>query len=494
MRWNRLLPVSLVWLAGSGLLTQSAATAAAPAEAATPAGKAATTTAIRASAAASKYDSWVTFVVHVTSRAGTPTGSVTFTDASNGSILDTATLSRGAARLRTAALSPGIRSVVARYGGSSAFRASTSAASRLRVAAVGSDATAYQIDPRHDGNQPRGHLNVRSLRKKWTVTLGQPNGFGGSASVSYPVVAGGRVFVAVPNTSGFVGSSRRSLFALNARTGKIDWSRKNPGYAGPFSAVAYDGRRVFAMAGGYLFAYAASSGRKLWSAPVPGNSPPSAYDGVVYIGDGGYTALVSAVSEADGVVRWSGPGTGEGSAPAVDDSGAYVSNVCHQDYRFSLSGRQVWHYQTNCGGGGSSTPALHGRYAYTRGFLDLPLILSKASGKARGSFLSDTVPAFSGTGMYTIQYGRLYAGGLLGGAGRWSFGNGSLDTAPIVSRGVVFVGASDGLVYGVSARTGRKVWMGSVGTQIGGSDLVGLAIGGGLLVVPAGPELVAFGG
>ena len=85
-----------------------------------------------------------------------------------------------------------------------------------------------------------------------------------------------------------------------------------------------------------------------------------------------------------------------------------------------------------------------------------------------------------------------------GSPSRWTFKNGSLVTAPVVNNGVVYIGTSDGRVYGVSASSGAKVWTGTAGPFISGpAEDVGLqsgtAIGGGLLVVPAGNVLTAFG-
>jgi outer membrane protein assembly factor BamB len=102
--------------------------------------------------------------------------------------------------------------------------------------------------------------------------------------------------------------------------------------------------------------------------------------------------------------------------------------------------------------------------------------------------------------MFTLQAGRLVAGPRSGGPRRWSFGRGTLVTAPVVSGSVVFEGSSNGTVYGVSARTGAQVWSGKAGSRIVGVDeqnpvvLVGMAVGDGLLVVPAGTALTAFGG
>jgi len=101
--------------------------------------------------------------------------------------------------------------------------------------------------------------------------------------------------------------------------------------------------------------------------------------------------------------------------------------------------------------------------------------------------------------MYTLENGNLVAVDPSGSPDRWTFSNGNLVTAPVVNGGVVFVGSSDGTVYGVSASSGTKVWAGTAGATIAGPDeqnadvLVGIAVGGGLLVVPAGNALTAFG-
>jgi outer membrane protein assembly factor BamB len=86
-----------------------------------------------------------------------------------------------------------------------------------------------------------------------------------------------------------------------------------------------------------------------------------------------------------------------------------------------------------------------------------------------------------------------------GGPSRWTFTNGSLVTAPVVSNGVVYAGSSKGRVYGVSASSGARLWSAAAGPYMAapGTESVGLpigmAIGGGRLVVPAGNVLTAFG-
>ena len=501
MRWGRRVLVGSSILAVAGLVLPAAAGAATlpDALAATPDALAATTTTLTSSSTSITRDSWVTFTASVSAVGGTPAGSVTFTDQSNGSILDTAKLGNGTTSFSTAALAAGSRSIAARYSGSATFGPSSSAALAISVAPAGSLAVTYQVDPRHDGRQSAGALSTSSLTKKWTVTLGGTGDYE-AGDVSYPVIARGRVFVTVQNSQSY----GTELYALDASTGAVDWSVGLGGLYG-FSALAYDGRRIFALNyNGVLTAFAASTGHEFWAAQMPGQyaftAPPSAYDGVVYVSGAGSGGTVYAVSEADGVVRWTGSvENGDKSSPAVDNTGAYVSYACQQDYRFNLRGQLAWHYSTSCEGGGGRTAVLHGSSVYARGAGDPPVILSKASGTLTGSFASATAPAFDSTNMYTLQNGNLVAVDPSGSPNRWTFGNGDLVTAPVVSGGVVFVGSSAGTVYGVSASSGTQVWAGAAGSTIAGPDeqnadvLVGMAVGGGLLVVPAGNALTAFG-
>ena len=458
-----------------------------------------TVTTLAASTTSSASDSWVTFTVQVSASKETPTGSVTFSDTSNGSALDTVALSNGAAAFSTAALAVGTRTIVASYAGNSTFSPSSSSAVSLSVAPAGSLAVAYQVDARHDGRQARGALSTGSLIRKWSRTLGGTNEYGQPMAVSYPVIARGRVFV-LAQESGGLGIE---LYALNAGTGATAWSA-DLGYA-YFSALTYDGQRIFDLnSAGVLTAFAASTGQELWAIQIPYEwyftAPPTAYDGVVYVSGGGTGGRVYGISEADHQVRWSGwVENGDTSSPAVDNSGVYVSYVGPQDYRFTLGGQLVWRYSGCCEGGGGSTAVLHGSYDYARGAgADIPLILSKSSGAAVGTFASPRAPAFDSTNMYTLSGGKLVASDPSGSTRRWVFGDGSLVTAPVVNNGVVYVGNSSGTVYGVSASSGTKLWSRTAGPSISADEyspvvLAGLTVGGGLLVVPAGSVLTAFG-
>jgi outer membrane protein assembly factor BamB len=491
-------PTAWILAAGTFIVTSGLLGPALVASAATSPGTVkSTTTSLSSSVASATWNSAVTFTARVRASSGTPGGTVTFTDKSNGSVLDSATLHSGAATFTTAALAVGTREVTAHYQGNSSYAASTSKEAAVSVTAGSSAAIAYQADAKHDG-LAAGGPDVAALTEKWTVTLGQSSG----ATVSYPLIAAGEVFVTVENSSSY----GTTLYALNASTGATKWSAGLGGLY-YFSALTYDGRDLFALNyNGVLTAFAASTGHELWSVQMPGQTsftaPPTAYDGVVYVTGAGVGGTLYAVSEADGHVRWHRPvENGDKSSPAVDDSGAFVSFACQQDYRFKLGGSLAWHHQTSCEGGGGSTAVLHGSALYARGAAgDSPVILSAASGSSAGSFASQTAPAFDSTSMYTLQAGDLVAVDPSGSPDRWSFGDGSLVTAPIVAGKVIYVASSDGTVYGVSASSGKQVWSGQAGTTILGPDeqnadvLTGLAVAGGLLVVPASNTLIAFGG
>jgi outer membrane protein assembly factor BamB len=82
----------------------------------------------------------------------------------------------------------------------------------------------------------------------------------------------------------------------------------------------------------------------------------------------------------------------------------------------------------------------------------------------------------------------------------WSFqGDGSLDSAPLVVGGNVWVGSGSGMLYALDATTGATVWSTNVGSGITAplevsvsQPLTGLAAAGGALVVPASDTLVAY--
>ena len=206
------------------------------------------------------------------------------------------------------------------------------------------------------------------LRIAWSVDLG--------ATVSYPLIAAGKVFV----IAGDYFANGVNLYALDAATGTTVWGPV-PIARGYYwwAAAAYDNGRIFVVpnsvsgfSSGAMFAYDAASGRQLWSMALPGqymfNSPPTALNGIVYTGGAGTGGTIYAVRESDGKLLWNGAVmNGDDSSPAVSSNGVYVSYACPQTYRFGpTTGSQAWHYSGPCEGGGGSTPVLYQGSLYVR--------------------------------------------------------------------------------------------------------------------------------
>ena len=123
-------------------------------------------------------------------------------------------------------------------------------------------------------------------------------------------------------------------------------------------------------------------------------------------------------------------------------------------------------------------------------------ILDQTTGAVVGSFAATTgEPAFSATAGYFLQSGTLNAlTGTDNNTVLWSFtGDGGLTTSPIVVNQAVIIESSSGNVYALNAATGQQLWT----VDAGGppqplNPNSGLAAGDGLLIVPAGNQVVAY--
>jgi outer membrane protein assembly factor BamB len=348
-------------------------------------------------------------------------------------------------------------------------------------------AVAYQIDPAHTGAQS-DNLSP-PLTQRWTRDLG---GF-----VSYPLIAGGRVFVTV---------APAKLFALDEATGANVWGPIDLGGSGPWSGIAYDGGRVFAVNySGLLRAFDAASGAVVWSRQLPQSffsSPPTAFGGLVYTAGSGGNGTLSAVSQQDGTIKWTASVfTAEHSSPAVSGTDVYVSYSCNLAYDFSPpTGTLLWRHTTSCFGGGGKTPVLFGNRLYVRDSSLPNAVLNASNGAELGTFSASVAPAFSGSTGYFRTASTLQARDVASNAVLWSFtGDGTLSSAPIIDNGYVYIGSTSGKLYALSASTGANVWTGILGASVSAPDeqnvslpTTGLGAGDGLVVVPATNLLVAY--
>ena len=360
-------------------------------------------------------------------------------------------------------------------------------------------AVTYQIDIAHDGVQVDPALTAQSLTRKWSVTL--------SNSLSYPLIAAGMIFVTGNNPAG----NGTILYGLDQWDGRVVWSQPISGTY-YWSYAAYDAGRVFVVnSNGLLRAFNAADGSPAWSATMPGQymftAPPTADSGVVYLGGAGSGGTLYEVSESTGaVLRTASVMNGDNSSPTLSDSAVFVSYACNQTYAFSRAALQpLWHYNGPCEGGGGATAPFAGGRLFTQDYFGND-VFDASSGSLLGTWGSnyDSGLASDGTTLWAMTSCSSGAGCTLvardvaSGSTLWSFaGNGGLTGRPIViSNGTssfVVIEATDGTLYALDAATGQQRWSTSDYPFPSGTYPQGFAAGQGLLVVPSGAHLTAYG-
>jgi PQQ-like domain len=145
----------------------------------------------------------------------------------------------------------------------------------------------------HDGrNCSTVPVNPAQL---WSVTL--------SGAASYPVIAGGRVFVTTSVPGGSYGGS---LYALDAQTGTILWGPVALSGTYFYFPLAYGGGRVFVNDfDGTLRAFNAATGVQEWSTTT------SYFSGEPVVSQG--EVWVQGYDHAARDPRWRGPYSGDPS-------------------------------------------------------------------------------------------------------------------------------------------------------------------------------------
>src|SRR5579864_2178540 len=360
-----------------------------------------------------------------------------------------------------------------------------------------SQSMTFQIDYAHSGR-----ATVGANGPTFPPTAHWSNATLSGTLVSYPVIAGGKVFVTTnipvpPVTAG------GTVYALDETTGNVVWMAPLAGTDGAFTGAAYDHGTLFVINyDGVLRSFDAATGAAGYSVQLSQSgvtSPPAAVNGVVYVvGEGGTTAA----DETNGNTVWTSNSGADHSSPAASSDGVFVSGPCDVWKFDPIVGTTLWHFAEGCFGGGGKTAVFANSAVYARELLHLnptqdeSLVLDGATGKKLGTFSAGPPPAFNDTTGFFQADGTLTATSLSSGNTLWTFtGDGGLVSAPIVIDNVVVVGSSSGAVYALDSSNGSVLWSGSAGAAIAAPDeqnailTTGLGAGDGYLVVPAGTVL-----
>jgi outer membrane protein assembly factor BamB len=375
-------------------------------------------------------------------------------------------------------------------------------------AQAGGRAVTVQADAAHTGNAGAAGLR-QPLRRAWARRL--------PGRLSYPVVGAGRVFVVRARPRG----AGTEVVALALRSGRVLW-RHDLGRDASSGNVAFGGGRVVVTRESWydpddpsaVLALSPADGRVLWRSGTGlfDATPPVVAGGMVYV-NGVNASGVSELRLSDGAVVWSATtDSGESGSPVVAGDAVFIAmSSCPDVHRLRRSdGAQVWHPENGCHGGGGSVPVLHRDRLYVLESDRVPPgdVYDAATGAIVGPMRADLTPAFAGDlGVFPQTWRRgeqgtaspvtLVARELSTGRVRWRFrGDGYLDSAPLIAGRTVFIGSGSGRVYGVSLRTGRRVWRADAGSPVpapgGSGTLSGLAAAKGTLLVPALGRLVAY--
>jgi len=365
------------------------------------------------------------------------------------------------------------------------------------VAPDSSDFTTYLANPAHTGFVDDDTL-VPPLRRLWTASLD-------ASPAAYPLVVGDLVYTTTAGTD----TTPPRVFALDRLTGARVWSASLGTSA--TTGLAYDNGRVFAVdAGGLvdngtvtappvLRAFDAATGALDWqfqgSADQPFHpGPPIALNGTLYttaVAPAG-TATLFAYDEASAQVQWTGAFSN--GAFAVSADGAFAFDGCGNSTALSLDGATKWRPTTDggpCYPPGTSVVADHTLYQ-TTGRVPNARVDTR-TGANLGTFAGDGyTPAF-GHGLEVDVVGNtLQAISTATGAPAWTFTpEGTLATSALIAGGTVLAASQIGTLYAIDAATGKVAWSENVGT--GFSLGFTMAAARGVLVVPVGNDLVAYG-
>ncbi len=330
----------------------------------------------------------------------------------------------------------------------------------------------FRKDPLHTGYSAEETSLNPPLKVKWKA----PGGSGPNS----PAVAEGIVYIKISGV----------LFARDAITGHLIWSKNTPAYDHSSVAVAYG--MVFdstACNNCGITAYDAKTGEEKWHLYFPiGTRGPNVDNGVVYLGSDDH--YVRAVNAYTGQLIWTSPYLNDGvvAVPAISEGKVFVGTWGGILYALNAAnGQIVWQVYTL--GVTFSSPSVVDSVVYIGSGIQNVYAFNSIDGSLKWKYTDGTDSVWGSPG---IAYGNVYIQDLAGrihaldsnnGNLIWSYQTGALPSSsyssPAIANGIVYIGSQDKKTYALDAYTGNIIWSYETGGSINSSP----AISNGMLFI-----------
>lgn len=371
---------------------------------------------------------------------------------------------------------------------------------------LGNDWTNLLGNPRHAA-EPQPAF-AAPLQMAWVRNVGA------NIYMTSPMVYDGKVYVASVDEN-LKGEAH--VYCLDGQTGAVRWSY--PVRNSIKNTIVIEKGCVFAQdAQGYLYALDAASGKLVWEKQLPVNGLPAiieglvAADGVVYAGTG---KGLSALDAQDGHLIWQNKDWGQGEGSTSTFSVGKDMLICSSQWNALFgndlkSGAMKWKADTNGLRNRGASAAVRGDLLYLisdQSFFILeastgrvvvrrelpfsvdatstPLLTDKAIifGSAKDGLIALDNETLEVKWKYATQAGLIYTSPYS------RMPAATIETSPVLVGNTVYVGASDGTLYGINSETGRLEWKHATGAPIFGSVAVS---GNALIAVDFGGNVYAF--
>lgn len=280
------------------------------------------------------------------------------------------------------------------------------------------------------------------------------DGQSGTIVWSYPVRNSIKNTIAIEGGYVFAQDAEGYLYAVDAETGKLCWEKKLPISGLPAlidGLVASDGK-VYAGTGKGLCAFDSKTGNLLWQNKgwnqAEGTTSTLTLGNGMLIGSAQWRALYGN-DAANGELRW------EMSQNGMSDRGA--SAAIHGNLLYIIARQSLFIIETHTG-----NLIVRKELPYSLNVTSTPLLTDKEIifGSADGGLLALDKETLNlkwqfKTGdalIYTSPYTRKVSA--------------TIETSPVLAGNTVYIGASDGTLYGINKTDGQCVWKHATGAPI----------------------------